>query len=267
VTTPRQNEALYLYYVTGSQFAADIDGQSINDTPLSAHRWANFVSMLCVVPLADFCGPEAEDNLGDVAWVGERALRHQRVIEQGFRRGPVMPARFGTLFSSLSALEQFLDVNQQTISDFLEHVQGHEEWGVKVLLERSIAGKWLSAQLVASASGQAATPPGLRYIQQRRGEAAAEKQLQRWLPETCEALTGSLSKYAIDLCERRILDAAVGDSRELVLNLAALIPHERREDLIAHIENFNVERAEQGLGLMLNGPWPPYSFCPPLVTP
>jgi hypothetical protein len=76
-----------------------------------------------------------------------------------------------------------------------------------------------------------------------------------------------LSKYAIDLCERRILDAAVGDSRELVLNLAALIPSERREDLIAHIENFNVERAEQGLGLMLNGPWPPYSFCPPLVTP
>jgi hypothetical protein len=177
-----------------------------------------------------------------------------------------MPARFGTLFSSLSALEQFLDVNRRTISDFLERVQGHEEWGVKVLLERSIAGKWLSAQLVASTSGQAATAPGLRYIQQRSAEAAAEKQLQRWLPETCESITGTLNKYAIDLCEGRILDAAVGDSRELVLNLAALIPSERREDLIAHIENFNVERAEQGLGLMLNGPWPPYSFCPPLVT-
>jgi hypothetical protein len=267
MTTPRQNEALYLYYVTGSQFAGDIDGQSINDDVLFTHRRANFVSMLGVVPRDDFCGPEAERNLSDLGWVGERALRHQRVIEQGFRRGPVMPARFGTLFSSLSALEQFLEVNRHTISGFLQRVQGHEEWGVKVLLERSIAGNWLSARLVARASGQAATAPGLRYIQQRRAEAAAEKQLQRWLPETCESITETLNKYAIDLCQGRILDAAVGDSRELVLNLAAPIPHERREDLIAHIENFNVDHAEQGLGLMLNGPWPPYSFCPSLVTP
>jgi len=267
VTGLRQNEALYLYYVTGSQFVGEIDGPGINDAALSAHRSADFVSMLGSVRLDDFCGLAAEANLGDVAWIAERALRHQRVIEQGFSRGPVMPARFGTLFSSLLSLDRFLNLNQQTISGFLEHVKGHEEWGVKVLLERSIAGKWLGAQLAASASGQVGTAPGLRYIQQRRAEAAAVKQLQRWLPEACESIAGALNKYAIELRERRILDAAVGDSRELVLNLAALIPHERREKLIAHVEDFNLKRAEQGLGLMLNGPWPAYSFCPPLVTP
>jgi Gas vesicle synthesis protein GvpL/GvpF len=267
VTTAGQNEALYLYYVTGCQFAGDIEGEGINDVVLFAHRCANFVSLLGTVPLDDFCGTEAERNLRDLGWVGERALRHQRVIEQGFRRGPVLPARFGTLFSSLSAFEQFIDANRQTISDFLERVQGQEEWGVKVLLERSIASKWMSAQIVAAASGKALASPGLRYIEQRRAEAAAENQLQRWLLEACESITEFLDQYAIDHCQGRILDAGVGDSRELVLNLAALIAHEHREDLIAHIENMNVERAEQGLSLMLNGPWPPYSFCPPLATP
>ncbi|HKN08193.1 MAG TPA: GvpL/GvpF family gas vesicle protein, partial [Pseudomonadota bacterium] len=129
---PGQNQALYLFYVTGAEFAGDAQAAEA-DPPLSlfAHRYAGLVSVLGIVSIDEFCGPEAERNLGELGWVGERALRHQRVIEQGFHRGPVLPARFGTLFSSLPALERFIDANRYTIGDFLGRVQGHEEWGVK----------------------------------------------------------------------------------------------------------------------------------------
>lgn len=262
-----QDQALYLFYVTGAEFAGD--GQAVEINPplsLFAHRYANLVSVLGIVPIAEFCGAEAERNLGELKWVGERAMRHQRVIEQGFARGPILPARFGTLFSSIPALERFIEMNRHPIGGFLKRVQGHEEWGVKALLKRAAAKEWLRSQL-APAGEDALVSPGLRYIQQRRAEAAADKQLQRWLGEACESIAESLDQYAIERRQGRILDAGLEDSGELVLNLAALIPHGRREELIAHLANINAERAEQGLSFIPNGPWPPYSFCPPLVTP
>ena len=266
--TPGHNQALYLFYATKAEFSGDVEGPDINAVDsLLFHHYADFVCVLGVVSIDDFCGPEAERNLNDLGWVSERALRHQRVIEQGFRRTSVLPARFGTVFSSLTALERFIEANRLMINDYLDRVQDREEWGLKALLERSTANKWLIAQIVTRASSEAPASPGLRYIHQRRSEAAAEKQLERWLLGACESVARSLDDYASDRRQRRILDSAIPDpSRELVLNLAALIPRGRREDLIAHIENINTERAEQGLSFVLNGPWPPYSFYPPLVT-
>ena len=267
--TPGDNEALYLFYVTKAGFFGAVEGPDINRVDsLLVHHYGDFVCVLGIVSIDDFCGPEAERNLNDLGWVGERALRHQRVIEQGFRRGSVLPTRFGTLFSSIPALERFIEANRLTIDDYLDRVQDREEWGIKALLERSTAHKWLCAQMGAGASSGAPASPGLRYIQQRQSEAAAEKQLQHWLLGACESIARSLDDCASDHRQRTILDAAIpDDSRELVLNLAALIPRERREGFIAHIEHSNAERAEQGLSFVLNGPWPPYSFYPPLVTP
>jgi gas vesicle protein GvpL/GvpF len=266
---PGENQALYLFYLTGPDGAGDVEGSGVTDAdPLFAHRCADFTALLSLVSLNDFCGPDAERKLSDLGWVSERALRHERVIEQGFRRGPVLPMRFGTLFSSMRLLERFVEQNRQMIARFLCDVRGQEEWGVKALLERSAAKKWLSSQVVAAAPGETPMSPGLRYMQQRRAEAAAEKELQRWLLESCRSVARSLSECAADLRERKILDDGVaGDSIRLVMNLATLISRHRRTHLVAHIEKINRERAEQGLSLLLSGPWPPYSFCPPLVMP
>jgi len=268
MTVPKENAALYLFYLTDTESRDDAERFEIKDeASLFAHRYAGFVALLATVAIDDFCGPEAERRLGDLGWVAERALRHERVIEEGFRRGPVLPARFGTLFSSLEALERFIENNRQTLSGFLDSVRGQEEWGIKALFERSAATKWLSAQC-GVARGDASTSPGLRYLQQRSSQAAAEKQLQRWLLESCESVAHSLELYATDLRQRKILDgASPDDSRELVLNLAALVARDRWADLVGLIDRINAEHAERGLSFVLNGPWPPYSFYPPLAMP
>lgn len=265
---PNDKEAFYLYYLTAAESGIEAEGvETENMGSLYAHRYADFVALLGVVAIDDFCGPDAERRLADLGWVAGRALQHERVIEEGFRRGPLLPARFGTLFSSLDAVERFIENNQEALAAFLDSVRGHEEWGIKALFERSEGQKWLSARC-SSEVGDASSSPGLRYLQQRSSLAAAQKQLQRWLNDTCESVARSLEPYAADLRQRRIIDAASpDDSRELVLNLAALIARDRRADLAALIERINVEHNGQGLSFVLNGPWPPYSFCPPLASP
>jgi len=269
MTTITANQALYLFYLARPESSVSLRLFELQEADrLFAHSHADCTAFLGVVSIDDFCGPEAERKLSDLKWVSERAVRHERVVEHGFRRGPVLPARFGTLFSSLDALDRFIEQNRQTIIKFLDDVRGQEEWGIKALLERPAAKKWLGAQMVAAAANAPSRSPGMRYLQERRAQAAADKELQRWLSGCCESMAGSLDQYATDRRQRKILeDADPEDSRELVLNLALLVPQERLTGLFAHIENINAQHAGQGLSFLLNGPWPPYSFCPPLLMP
>lgn len=263
------NEALYLFYLTGCEARAESSDGAFDaaDYPF-AHRCGRIVAVTGVVAIDDFCGPQAEQRLGDLGWVSERALRHERVIERGFRRGPVLPARFGTLFSSLDALERFIKLHQQTIVDFLDAVTGHEEWGIKALLERATARQSLLDEFAGAVAGPAPAPPGLRYLHERRAEAAAEKELHRWLLSSCESVARSLDEYAADRRQRNIVDPSIaGDPRELVLNLAALVPQDKVRAMLLHVESVNAQYIGHGLTFVLNGPWPPYNFCPPLAEP
>jgi Gas vesicle synthesis protein GvpL/GvpF len=79
----------------------------------------------------EFAGPEAELNLQQLSWVGPRALRHEAVIEEVMASSPVLPARFGTLFSSAEALAEFAGQHREKITQFLDRVAGHGEWSVK----------------------------------------------------------------------------------------------------------------------------------------
>lgn len=270
MTVLNERQAFYLFYLTAEEPARCAKASTSGAAATCfAHQHAGLAAMLAVVAIDDFCGAEAERKLGDLGWVSERALWHEHVIERGFHRAPVLPARFGTLFSSLPALERFIEANRKTIAGFLDAVRGQEEWGVKALLERPVARRWLRARIGGGPQDVAQpSSPGVRYLQERRAEAAAERELQSWLAENCEAVARSLDEHATRRRQRpRLESAAAGDLREVLLNLAALVPQERRERLFEHIGRINVERAQQGLNFVLSGPWPPYSFCPPLETP
>jgi gas vesicle protein GvpL/GvpF len=262
--------AIYLFCLAGSDSLGDLRGSGLDDThPLFALRCGGITAISSAVPVDDFCGPEAERKLRDPEWVGERAMRHGRAVETAFRYGPVLPARFGTLFSSPEALGRFVETNRQTIAGFLDAVCGHEEWGIKALLERSTAKKWLGTRMAtAAADGGPAISPGLRYLRERRAQAAAEKDLNRWLAASCDSVARDLRQPVSDWRQRKILDVRVpGDPRATVLNFAVLIRRDRVEDLLLRAAALNAERAAQGLSFTLTGPWPPYSFCPSLEMP
>jgi len=108
--TTTANEALYLYYLAHAESPGQTQPADMDQAGrLFAHSHAGCTALVGIVRIDDFCGPEAERRLSDLKWVSERAFGHERVVECGFRHGPVFPARFGTLFSSLGALERFIE--------------------------------------------------------------------------------------------------------------------------------------------------------------
>jgi hypothetical protein len=239
-----------------------LDGQN----SLAVAIVQNLAAVWSPVPLEDFCGPEAEERLRDLTWIGPRVIRHQEVVAGVMRHSPVLPARFGTIFSSMANLEKVLQRHYDTIAGFLKRLTDQEEWAVKGLLDRPGAKeKLFSLKLAREAASLEALSPGKRYFEEQRLRAACDQELHGWVQEVCREVWTDLRYYAAEARERRLLSReATGSDKDMVWNWALLMPRQAVGGFQALIQDVNAQYAERGLVLECTGPWPPYSFCPAL---
>ena len=261
------SEAIYLYCLTCSSSLPLIKGMGVDGrNPLFFHYFPDIIAVLSTVSIEEFCAPSAESRMQDLSWVGPRVCRHEEVVEQVMRSSPVLPTRFGTLFSSLESLDRLLQTHHREILRFLRQVADKEEWSVKVLLDRAKAKeKRLSLILSKEAERLASMAPGKRYFCEQRIRAGIERDLGEWLKEVCGRVANELSDYASGFCQRRVLPRDMTKSiGAIILNWAFLIPRSALADFMARVKRANADHASQGLVLELSGPWPPYSFSPSL---
>src|SRR3972149_2290049 len=98
-------EVYYLFCLIAADRLPPLEGRGIDgEQPLFIERGPYVAAVLCGVPLEMFSGPDAEERLKDLAWIGPRACRHEEVILAARRHVPVLPVRFGTVFSTLELL-------------------------------------------------------------------------------------------------------------------------------------------------------------------
>jgi hypothetical protein len=192
-------------------------------------------------------------------------LRHEQVIEQVAHLGPVFPARFGTIFTSLDSLEGMLDRHHDEIRDFLDRTLGKEEWGFKGFLDRGKAEDKLAEEELTARTAQLSASPGMRYMQERRLRAEASAHVSRWIGETSARIKEALSRYASEVVERKLLSAGSAQTPgEMVLNWAFLVPKDAGEAFRSAGNQLGREQGERGLAFEIAGPFPPYSFTPRL---
>ena len=259
------DKAIYLNCLTCFDAALPIEGTGVdNQNPLFLHGFRDIAAVVSVVSLDEFYGPSAESRMQDLSWVGPRACRHEEIIERVMCFAPVLPAHFGTLFSSFENLEKLLHKNYDNIRRFLDQMKDKEEWSVKVLLDREKAKeKQINEALVREAEQLASLTPGKRYFQEQRIRTDVEKELNSWLKEVCEKTTRDLNSFATDFYDRKsILHGFNGSDGVIIRNWAFLVPRIVKVDFRAHIELMNTDLSPRGLVFELSGPWPPYSFSP-----
>ncbi len=259
-------EGIYLFCFARRNTPSAIEGKGVDgQNSLFLWNFLDIAAVLSVISLEDFCGPLAESRMQDLSWVGPRASRHEEVVEQVMHRSPVLPIRFGTIFSSIESLEERLKRHYSAISRFLDRVADKDEWAVKGLLDRTKAREQLFSRILDNQKEKLSSSPGKRYFQEQRIRASVEKKLNHWLKGVCKEIVNNLNSYALDFYERRVLSS--GDTgSDMVLNWAFLVPRSAVTDFRAQIDQANIENMPQGLVVGLSGPWPPYSFSPSLET-
>jgi hypothetical protein len=260
-------EALYLFCFAPAPRVPELEGAGVDGRhPLFHTTWQEIAAILSAVAVEEFCGEEAEARMQDLAWLGPRVCRHQEVIIQVMHHSPVLPVPFGTLFSSRASLEKLMGECHPRIAAFLELVADKEEWAVKGLLDQAKAREKLWAQVLAAQKARlSALPPGRRYFQEQGLRVGMDQEWQRRWQKIRQQLAREMMQEAVQFCERRVLGREVtGSLRDMVLNWAFLVPHRAVANFHALVHRANRDYAQEGLVLECSGPWPPYSFTPPL---
>jgi hypothetical protein len=268
------NSALYVYgftlagLVPETGVSANLPIAGVDEPhPPFFRRSGAVAAVLSRVLQSDFCGSAGEKNLRDLAWLAPRACRHEAVLEQVLRLGAVLPARFGTLFSSTASLEGFMRQHETAMVRFLQRAHGQEEWALKGFFDQARAeADWLARRRSEEPSPPN-SPPGAAYLREQGRRIKAREALDDQLAEACGELWEELSSLVSEIVQRRILVRETPDAaREMVLNWALLLPAAAAADFRGRIERANAEKNRGGLALEVSGPWPPYSFCPVLAA-
>jgi Gas vesicle synthesis protein GvpL/GvpF len=168
-------------------------------------------------------------------------LEHHQIISRLHEQvDACLPARFPTWYVDEAALRGEIVARRGELEAALDAVRGRCELAVTVL--------W-------TAPAEALTPtesptPGTRYLRERQQAFAGSDQRRaraKELADEIEQLAGT------DLVAVR---RQVCPSAAVAVSSALLAPRARANALIARLP-----RARDGVRILVNGPWPPYTFA------
>jgi len=215
------------------------------------------------IPASTFCGESAEQDLRDLGWLGPRALRHEAVIEEAMRSGPVLPMRFGTLFRSTETLQAALVNHLDAVLAYFERVGDRVEWAVKGILNRQEAIAHLAA--VGEGAALESAAPGVRYFHERRARMQAERDVNALLRAFRERAAEALCSNASGFQERSLPADDGGQEAAIVLNWAFLLSPGELDEWKSELERLQGVDGFPCLSLVQTGPFPPFSFAPKLT--
>jgi len=110
---------IYLFCLTPAVPRPEFAGTGIDgEHPLFVEVIGDVAAVLAEVNIEDFVGPESQEKMEDLKWVAPRALCHEEVILTVMEQCPVLPVRFGTVFSSMEALAAPLRGHGETLAKF-----------------------------------------------------------------------------------------------------------------------------------------------------
>lgn len=261
------NPGIYLFCLTPASPLPEIAGTGIDgEHPLFVEAIGNVAAVLAEVNLDDFSGPEAKEKMENLAWVAPRALRHEEVVLSAMEQGPVLPVRFGTVFSSIEAAAAPLRLRQDALEKFFQDTAGKQEWTLKGYVDRPQArARMTAARLAAEKEQLAGLSPGKRYFLEQKIKGAVDKDVAIWLKEMERDILRVAREASVGFSECRLQSRDItGRDEEMFFHGALLVPDAAMAILERMTDEWNKLHESQGLQIEISGPWPPYHFAPVL---
>lgn len=159
------------------------------------------------------------------------AEHHRRITLLHERFSACLPARYGSRLEDAAALRRRLTDKQEQLYAALERVRGR--------CELAITGVWSRVPEIAEGGA------GQRYLRQRQAQWRIAEQLA-------------------DQIEHQVATQANEVQRKLMprpgvaLSLAVLVPREAAGAVLEHVTSIG---EQDGVRILVNGPWPAYSFA------
>jgi Gas vesicle synthesis protein GvpL/GvpF len=236
--------ALYLYGISKPLGAKPvrITSPSINEgSPVQPFACGNFTCWVSAVDRDEFT-EEINRNMDNLEWLALHGVRHQQVVAEIAAKLPIVPARFGTIFSGEQALQKNVENRSSALERVFSRVEDADEWGVKVFAERQT-----KPQMPANVR------TGKEYLQAKAERLHRDPRID---DSGVLELGAALKKIALDSAPTGKIGGAQPD---LLWQATFLVPRSRRKQWDQELRRF-VKFWSGSRRIEVNGPWPPYSF-------
>jgi Gas vesicle synthesis protein GvpL/GvpF len=205
------------------------------------------------VPVDRYDESAISSGLSKLDWVSRVALAHETVVESFGAATAVLPMKLFTIFTTDERAIAHMQTQRSRIASLVKRVANHQEWGVRVALDRARA----AAAMSKKASAGAAT--GASYLTQKKAQRDASRELASKARETVAGLFDRLATGSRD-AKRRAASELPAQTGPLLLDAAFLVPRTQASRFRKSAAREAKMLARLGYDLTLSGPWPPYTF-------
>ena len=207
-------------------------------------------------PAARYSEAAVNAGLSDLNWVSRVAVRHEAVVEHFIDAAAVLPMKLFTIFADDDRMQEHMRGERSRLLAMARRVAGHQEWGVRVLLDR--------AKRIAKATGgkrsRAGALTGSDYLSKKKAARDASAELasqrarnrRRSLRSPGRAARNCRGADRPPNCQRRV-------GRCCWTRPSSCRGRRRRRSAPPRAERARA-LAPQGYAVTLTGPWPPYTF-------
>lgn len=188
-------------------------------------------------------------------------ITHQRVVESSRSRSTTLPVRFGIMFKTDEGVKQLLAKSYKDFKSKIAKLDGKEEFGIKVVLEKESMKKIQedvkknSKEIKKMKREISKSGDGASYFLKMRIDESVKNETLRKIDEITGQIHSELSKIGADSAVLK------SDIPDIVLNTAYLIEKSNITKFAKSVEKIKTEYKKHGLVIHQSGPWAPYSFC------
>ena len=210
------------------------------------------------VPRARYGADAINARLGDLDWVSRAAVAHEAVVEAFIGAAAVLPMKLFTIFSNDERAVSHVVAERRRIDRVIRRVGGKIEMGVRIVLDRRARNSHGGTAAVANARAAGAVS-GADYLRRKKAQRDESVERAERAGAAAAALYSRLKGRAA-LARRRPASDVNRAEGSLLLDAAFLVPRARVRAFRSAVRREARTLAGHGYGVVLNGPWPPYSF-------
>lgn len=256
---PSGERAWYVYGVVAADTELEGELPGVDPArPLTILSEGALAAVASQVPLEEFDEARLREHLADMVWVEATARAHEAVLEDVRRQATVIPMRMCTVYRTEGGVREMLTREAESLRDALDHLEGKDEWGVKVFTDFARAGG--ETHDVDATAGEGA---GAAYMERVRTERELRDRALEVAEEAAARIHDRLSAVAADAQVIPLQRPEVsGHSGDMILNGVYLVADDAAEGFHDAVDALQSEFELHGIDLTLTGPWPAYNFVP-----
>jgi hypothetical protein len=175
-----------------------------------------------------------------------------------------IPFKFGTIFNSEDSLRKFIADYSDSLFENFHHIEGREEWSVKIYCDRKSLSQQIDelSEETASLEKQImASSPGKAFLLRRKKSELVENEMDRICKSYGQNYYDEFRKLSVSTNLNNLLPKEfTGREDTMILNAAFLVNKTKVNDFRNTVDTLRKKDGNSGFFIETTGPWPPFSF-------